>query len=214
MDDDDLRRSTYRAKKNLRHKILMMRADRMLTLTVRNGFKTQADAMKAWDSFRRRCMKSWPKFSAVMVTELHTGAGPNFGTFHIHVALNAFYSVNMLRHFWHKSLGAPGLMRGVEAPGNVDIRTGPKGGVFRREALARYLSKYLSKGMEHQQINSKRYSSCGAIPDPVVVKYYLPICDDIEHRLAQLLLQESGARAKSFYEVPGTIERTICMSTY
>lgn len=192
----------------------MMRADRMLTLTARNGFKTRADALSAWDSFRRRCVKIWPKFTAVMVPELHTGGGPNFGTYHIHVALNAFYSANILRHCWHKSLGAPGLMRGSEAPGNIDIRTGPKGGVFRREALARYLSKYLSKGEEQQEINSKRYSSCGKIEPPEVVTYYLPLGDDIEARLSQLLRRETGGRVQSFFEVPGTVERTICMSTY
>ena len=105
-------------------------------------------------------------------------------------------------------------MHGVDGPENIDIRTGPKGGQFRRELLARYLSNYLSKGTEQQKMNSKRYSSCGAIPPPIKLKFYLPICDDIALRLSRLLFDETDGRSQSFFEVPGTIERTLCMSTY
>ena len=76
-----------------------------------------------------------------------------------------------MRLMWHRALGASGIMRGEDSPGNVQASRRPHTSVVR---LARYLAKYLSKGEGEQLAGTKRYSTCGHIPEAVKRTVYLP----------------------------------------
>lgn len=214
MSDEDRVRSLVRARRNLRHKTMMMRADRMLTLTKRGGFEDVRDLYVAWDRFRRSCAKAWPGFRAVVVPELHLGGDDNHGTYHMHVALDRFYNVNLMRYFWHKALGADRVMRGDESPGNIDIRRGKKGPQMQRAKLARYLAKYIGKGMEGQNMNAKRFTTCGHIPEPEKVKFFVPCGDDVLFRVQRTLEGLTGSRMRGCFRVPDTVEMAYVMTTY
>lgn len=170
MAPEDLERSVQRARRNLRYSLMMMRADRIFTFTKRGGFE-RGELWATWERFVRQVRKVWPQFQAVAVPELHAGGGENDGTYHLHVALNRFYSVQVMRFMWHRALGAPGILRGADSPGNVQASARPAASVVK---LARYLAKYLSKGEGEQAVGAKRYSTCGRIPPPERRVVYLP----------------------------------------
>lgn len=162
MTEEDRRRSFFRAKRELRWRLLSMQADRLLTLTTR-GPVPRGLLLEAWEKLRRRLLRLWPDFQAVVVPERHNGQGANHGGWHLHVALNKFRNVSVLRYEWHKALRAVGHDPWEGTPGNVDIQKAQ----FRHPAkLARYLSKYLAKGEADQVVGSKRFTSCGEIAPP------------------------------------------------
>lgn len=173
MTEEDRHRSVSRARRQMRHKLVMMDADRMFTFTRRGGFETREVALGVFDKWYRRYSKVSGSFQAVVVLEEHLGGGENHGRFHLHVALNRFHPLKVMLYHWHRALGAKTLMRLEESPGGIDAgkadrrKKGPR-------AIYRYMAKYLAKGWETQPKGTKRYTSRGKIDPPETTVYYLP----------------------------------------
>lgn len=159
--DRELRlRSARRARQSMRRRVYALSPDRMLTLTKRGKFDDIDAAWSAWTRFERVCSKFWgARWRYVAVPERHAD-----GTYHIHVALQGFYDVGMMRRFWFRALGGTGRERGSDTPGNVDMafnRTG-RGS---RVRIARYLRKYLAKDLESCVRGRRSFSaSRGLVP--------------------------------------------------
>lgn len=154
-------RNVVRAKRNLRHRVLSLGADHMLTLTERGKFASLDDAWSAFSRFSRYCVRFYgDKWRYVCVPERHAD-----GTFHLHVAVKGFFWVGILRKFWYRALGGSGYESGSETPGNIDIaftRRGRSGAV---RGIARYMAKYLGKDLSARLCGRRSYAcSSGLVP--------------------------------------------------
>lgn len=139
--------SIQRSCTTLRARVSEQGSDHLITLTKRGKFISVDQAWKAWDRFSRLVKLRFPKWTAVVVPELHA----DNETYHMHVAVRGFYSVEALRICWYKALGGKGNERGEHTPGSINIRAfrgGRKGGsgaaTVRR--IASYIAKYIGKG--------------------------------------------------------------------
>lgn len=162
----DLEKCAYRAARRVRHLCLEIRADRLLTLTSRHLLTDYDQVIATWKRFMRILEHAGEKFEYVAVPELHK----NGEHYHIHAAINGFVRVEMLRRCWQIALGGKGDESGVNALGNVDIKsTRHKGQHKSKQAIgvAKYISKYITKSyIEHHQFNRKRYWSPRTIKLP------------------------------------------------
>lgn len=184
MSMEDLERSTARAKRQMRHKVMMMKADRMLTLTTRECISDREEFIKTFQKFVRFC-KSQFKFTYVCVLELQQR-----GAYHAHVALNRYYNVNVLRHLWKKAVGGDA---------NVDITT-PRKGYWNRTKIASYLAKYMLKDQDGQKMNAKRYMASTDIKPPRKIKFYMPIAWNVFHLLRVVTEKVTGAKVRRHWE--------------
>lgn len=154
--EGDRLKSAYRAARKVRLLCIEIRADRMLTLTSRGLLKEFDQVIQAWKRFMRLVERAGTKFRYVAVPELHA-SGEHF---HIHVALNGYLKADLMRRCWQIALGGKGNERGQDTLGNVDIKSRRYGKVGPSDSvrIARYLSKYITKGyLEHHRFNRKRY---------------------------------------------------------
>jgi len=175
-NDNDIISSKLRAKKTLRHKIKSMGCDRLLTLTRRENdpseFWTVEQWASNWKKFVRLCSKAGCDLVYVSVLEKHKK-----GNFHLHAAILGKVNINIMRGIWWSVCGGRGM-------GNVDIQF--KQGltdISRRQKLARYVSKYITK-QDNAEFNKKRYwSSRHDLPPSI--RYVLK-ADKIKCALAEL----------------------------
>jgi len=143
--------AAQRARKQVRLKVKNMAATHLVTFTRRESeggaWWSEADWTAAWDRFRRSLVRVLGDFPYVAVLERHQK-----GNFHLHVAWCGRVKVDLVRRLWLAITGGKGT-------GNIDaklIRV-PFGG-DRSARIARYISKYVSKGFdEHSRFNKKRY---------------------------------------------------------
>jgi hypothetical protein len=110
----------------------------LLTITYRGVVADRYKVQKDWKEFCRRVRRFLPDFYGVAVLEFHKGGLKNDGGIHIHVALDKFMPVNVLRAAWWSVVG--------EGQGNVDIqhrtfRDSPK-------KIGAYLAKYVAKDFD------------------------------------------------------------------
>jgi hypothetical protein len=158
--------SRRRARKVCRERIWMLRADRMLTLTKRGKFLDTDEAWAAWKAFCRLARKFWgERWQFVVVPELHREGG-----YHLHVALNGFFDVGMLRRIWSKALGGTGHESGADTRGNVDL-TGAVASPRSRSRIASYLAKYLGKDVGAVLRGRRALAASRGIPAPRVVRW-------------------------------------------
>jgi hypothetical protein len=153
----DLEKCSYRAARRVRQLCLEIRADRLLTLTSRNLLNDYEKLIATWKRFIRLLEAAGEKFDYIAVPELHK----NGEYYHIHVAINGFSRVEILRRCWQIALGGKGDERGTNALGNVDIKSTRRKGQHKSKqaiGVAKYISKYITKSyIQHHQFNRKRY---------------------------------------------------------
>jgi hypothetical protein len=214
MNAGDLERSVHRAKRNIRHKIMMLQADRMLTLTYRyvEGREDLAAGWVDFHKFIRSVKKVMPDFQYVAVPEYQ----PVSGGVHFHLAIKGYRNVNVLRRLWHKAIAIPGQtdFTGGNAPGNVDIHYEFKNKHRVRSKIAGYLYKYLAKDFEGQKMNAKRYSASSDIEKPAKVVAYIPCGDDTFWRLNRYLENLMGRRVEKALEFMNGGVPTIFLDTF
>lgn len=155
--ENDRGKAAFRAARRVRQLSLEIKADRLLTLTSRNRLTNLDETVAAWKRLMRILDRAKAKFRYVAVPELHA----NGEHFHIHAAISGFIRVDTLRRCWQIALGGKGNERGADALGNVDIK---RSGRYQNDPgrgctnIARYLSKYITKGYSEQHhFNKKRY---------------------------------------------------------
>jgi hypothetical protein len=184
-----------RAKRNLKWKCLCLRADRIVTLTVRGRMPTHDEAWRLWSRFERCCYRRFKKFAYVVVIEPH-----KIGGFHIHFATNTYLDANALRLLWHRVLlDDPGLrapLRGDMSPGNIDI-TPPR----RSRKISGYLAKYLGKTFDTlNRVRVKRFASSKGIPDPIKTPSRMHArCGEHVYRLRKLA-EVRGWKVEAIFE--------------
>lgn len=191
--------SVRRSKRLCRQRVMMLGADRMLSLTFRRHV---SDLSTAWGYFRRweRAVKAhWPKFEYVAVPELQKR-----GVWHFHLAVKGFWNVNVLRFFWWGVVG--------RGDGNVDITSPRSGAQWKRENIARYLTKYMLKDAGRVDYGRRRYSSSKGIESPTLTRCWLPLGD---HFFRLLALVETCARPVLYrWEHYGGERGMVYLQTY
>jgi hypothetical protein len=202
MDEIVLKKSQQRAKKTVRHKAMMMNADRMLTLTYRENM-TSID--KAWSDLKR--------FSRLMREEFGDDwqyiCVPEFqkrGAVHFHMAISGFFPVKQVRKYWRRVVG----------DGNIDI-TSPRKAIdkssWNPKRIASYLGKYLTK-TDSVQFNKRRFSSTNIPPAPFVTGW-LPITVGlpVEIVLSRIIRDLTYREPADFYETSESYFPLIIVST-
>lgn len=164
--------SKRRAKQMVRYKCKEMGANRLLTLTTRETLTLDVLRLRFQKFLYLVERAIGEKLLYLAVHEQHP---TNPDHLHLHVAINTFLNVNIIRRCWHAALvarlparedGQPdeqGSMTdfsGVNSPGNVDLQyIKVRGGKCEQTVkVARYISKYITKG-DFERFNKKRYWS-------------------------------------------------------
>lgn len=175
MDENNLVFSASRSKKKVRHLISSLGCDRLLTLTRREStdFWNVEDWLKAWQRFRLLAVRSGHSFDYVLVLERHKK-----GNYHAHAAVSGHIKINPLRALWWVCCGGRGM-------GNLDIQYKPNMTQYkRRQGVARYVSKYITKQLGQTEFNRKRYwSTRHALPP---VKRYVLTAQEVGAALVEL----------------------------
>jgi len=196
MTAENNERSTNRAKRRMRHAVVMLRADAMMTLTTRENL---TDLDKAWSYWKQ--MARWLKASYawgehyVVVHETQAR-----GAIHFHVALcmgEAWPQYRRIIAKWREIIGGDGS---VQFSREFRCRQRARPG-----RIYGYLSKYLSKGFTQGQMNRKRYAISQDLPTPQETIVYLPVGDDTAFRLSQELHRISGRPPLVKFIKPGII---------
>lgn len=174
---DSLASSMRRSKRAVRHNIKSMGCDRLLTLTKRESdsaaFWTVDNWKSAWDKFNRLCKRTGEPIQYVAVLERHKK-----GNYHLHAAIVGHINVKLIRRLWLICCGGVGA-------GNVDVKYRQNVTRYQRLAgLAKYVSKYITKQLDHVEFNKKRYwSSRHKLPD---CRRYILSADDVGAALVEL----------------------------
>lgn len=202
MTDEVLKKSQARAKKTVRHKSLMMNADRMLTLTYRENM---TDLSQAWSDLKKfsRLMKDEfeDKWQYICVPEFQKR-----GAVHFHMALSGFFDVATVRKHW----------RAVVGDGNIDI-TSPRKAIDKNswnpKRIAMYLAKYITK-KDSVLFNKRRYSSTN-IQKPPFVTGWLPITIGltVDMILTRIIRQLTYREPSDYYETSESYFPLIIIST-
>lgn len=151
VDPNNVAIAAQRAKTKVRLLVKNMAATHLVTFTRREGdgggWWDESQWSAAWDRFRRTLTRAIGEFPYVAILEKHQK-----GNYHLHVAWCGKVNVKLVRRIWLAITGGKGS-------GNIDsqlVRV-PFGG-DRSARIARYISKYVSKGFEqHSRFNKKRY---------------------------------------------------------
>lgn len=147
-------RAARRAKSRLRHLILSVGADHLLTLTYRANVTDFEQATNDLAKFVRKVKAKIPGWVYVGVAERQER-----GAWHWHLAVCGCQDVNLLRGCWLDIVGQ----------GNIDVSAPKGGGKFRALALVKYLGKYLAKGFDStdRNLNARRFRASLGIEVPV-----------------------------------------------
>jgi len=157
-----------RAKQMVRYKCKEMGANRLLTLTTRETLPIH-ELLSRFQKFLYLVERAiGEKLLYIAVPEQHP---TNPDHLHLHVAINTFLQVGIIRKCWHAALTCAHVYvrmdqstmpdySGSRSPGNVDLQyiktRGGKGA--QTVKVARYISKYITKG-DFERFNKKRYWS-------------------------------------------------------
>lgn len=176
MSDDDRARSARRARKMVRHRIKQLAGDRILTLTSRKYMYDQSRCFVALKEFNRLMTLRFPRWAYVAVPELHPKHADHW---HMHLAINAYYQVDAVRLLWRQALrNCFKECKLDHTPGNIDIRK-REGSRHSLNALARYLSKYITKQTEDGWMHSRRYSFGGKMREIRKTTLYCDYVNDL-----------------------------------
>ena len=204
MSEEDRKKSSVRAKKELRKKTIMLRPISMLTLTFKYPIYDRNIAYDVLHKFVRDMVARFGKFDYVAVIEKHKK-----GDFHFHLAINTSYHFNTVRHIWRKATGT--------GEGNVDFTAkrfkGRDSSVRTAIRIAGYISKYLSKD-DVSEIGQKRYSSSRGIPKPRKERFYIPICQYTFELAEQIVEEVTGKKDKKIFDIPDSTIPIRWISTF
>lgn len=172
--EENLRRAERRARQKVRHLIMSIGADHLLTLTYRELVTDSEQLASDFKRFTRLVRERLPNWQYVAVKEFQER-----GALHMHCAVVGKQDIKFLRKCWYAALGADPNAQGDQTPGQVDIRYKKKrfsgqSSVFSALQLAAYLSKYISKTFAHErELGLHRYQASRGIDAPKVMRQYL-----------------------------------------
>lgn len=163
-DAESIERCQRRAKIQVRKLVTELAPNHFVTFTTREAgpdYFTPADWSVMWAHFVRLVRHAGLDFEYLAVLERHPS---NPQHLHLHVAWRGHAHYNLLRRFWHMAICAhkgvkiTKMMRGVDAPGNIQDRPvkAPRGSFRQVAKIAKYISKYITKDLI-SEFNKKRY---------------------------------------------------------
>jgi hypothetical protein len=162
--------SVARSRQQCMRRCMALQADHMLTLTKRGKFESLDEVWAVFEKFSQSMRRLFgDRWRFVAVPELHKSGG-----YHMHVALNGFWWVGILRKLWMRALGGTGREQGDETPGNIDIKSFARvrGAGWR---IARYVAKYLGKGFSSLDRGRRSYSSSRGLHPSRVTRWREPL---------------------------------------
>jgi hypothetical protein len=154
-----LAKSQQRSRRTIRHKAMMLNADRMLTLTYRDNVTCLKTAWKDFKAFSRKMKSDYDdKWQYICVPEFQKR-----GAVHFHLAIHGRFDVDRVRKIWRSVIG----------DGNIDITSPRQFGKssWNPRRISAYLSKYLTK-TDSVDFNQRRFSSSN-IPNPPSVSGWM-----------------------------------------
>ena len=207
MDEEQLHRSIIRAKKNARYKALGLGVDRLLTFTTRENIQDRDLAYKYLEkTIKLYNSKSNKKLQYVAVMELQKR-----GAIHFHLATNEYHDVVALRKCWMKAIGGDGTVN-VTNPKNYQRS---KDGHWNRADIVKYITKYISKDYDKNNIvGKKRYSSSRGILKPMKHIIYIPLGDNTFRIVLALIKEYTGADMQRWSGIPNMSTNMTWFSTY
>ena len=173
-------RAARRARSRLRHLVLTLRADHLLTLTYRANVRDFGKACRDLNKFIRRVRRLKPGWQYVAVAEEQSR-----GAWHWHLAVCGRQDAALLRACW----------RHVVGEGNIDVSAPGQRGRNEAMALVRYLGKYISKGFSGGRVlNARRFRSSIGIQVPMES---LRLPEEYERDALSFAIMELGRRTNS-----------------
>ena len=161
---ENVKRTIYRAKSNVRRLVMAMGGKAMLTLTYRENQTDYNLAKKHFSSFVARCRRKYGKFPYVAVPETQKR-----GAWHGHAVLDSYYPANEIRTLW--------------GHGNIDLQK-----IHDRKRAARYITKYLAKTFNSKwPANEPRYLRSRNIKQNVQTLHFANTHEALDyfHRLTE-----------------------------
>ena len=191
---DDRKRAVRHAKRSVRHHILSMQADHMVTCTYRRN-ERDLDVMKSdLKKFIRRVRTKYPNWQCVGGFEQQER-----GAWHCHLAVHGFQNIKWLRICWYSVVGEwHGMPDGQVnvSYANKYFRNGSKH-VWKMSSLAMYLGKYISKTFLASGSGAASYYASRGIAKPTVSNEQLDAAlsygDAVSYTWAKVTGGEYGA---------------------
>jgi len=191
MDLLTLQKSIQRSRSTVKRLCHALGADRLLTLTYRENI---SDSKLAWSHFKvfvKSMHKRFPHFAYIAVQELQAR-----GAIHFHLAIRGFYSVTAIRVLWLKAIKK-------YSDGNIDISYSKARQSKTTDAIAGYISKYITHDIEAGEFNKRRYSSGGDISKPDKQIYWLSVGAPVSLVLRDLIHEMTGRENRlKYYDSP------------
>lgn len=207
MDEEQLKRSVLRAKKNARHKCLALKVDRMLTFTTSENIQDRERAYK----YLEKTIKQYNKISKVKLQYVAVMELQKRGAIHFHLATNTFHNVLTLRKIWNETIGGMGAVN-VTSPKNYQRK---QDGIWKKAAICNYITKYINKSYDEQnELNKKRFSSSRGIEKPNKITVYIPIGDDTFRLILAVIEHYTGAEATAWVDIPNISTNMTWFRTY
>jgi len=130
----DRERSTARAVRNCRDRIMVLGATAIVTLTYRQNLEDLNVSREHLRMFVAKVRRAKPGWKFVGVAERQKR-----GAIHWHLAVKGWQDISLLRSSWSEVIGRGGF------DGNIDVRA------VRSVASAAYIAKYLGKGLDEDE---------------------------------------------------------------
>ncbi|MDB2634405.1 hypothetical protein N9Y40_02805 [Porticoccaceae bacterium] len=165
MDKNVLLASCRRSAKTIRHKTMTFCPTQMMTLTFRENVEELSEAWSRFAYFNKLMSAKYEnKWQYVCVPEYQ-----GRGAVHFHVAVPEYFgnpaTFNPVRKLWKRACGK------YDGGYNVAI---PKDGNKKQKSprqIGRYISKYISKGMEVYEQEKRAYKNNGKSDDWIANKF-------------------------------------------
>lgn len=164
------KRGLRRSRTTVQKKVRCLSIHSLWTFGKRGKFATLDELWAAWRSFAQIMKRRYRNgFAYVAVPELHADGE----TWHLHCVFDRFYMVEQLRLYWYRALGGHGAEVGSESPGSVNVKSlrSQGGNVL---AVARYISKYVSKGFERGRANRRVFATSVGLNPRKVMQWHSP----------------------------------------
>ena len=203
---EDIQRSLRRTRKSVRHNIMMMGADKLVTCTTAEPIVVYEDFAAITTEFFRLCRAKYADFKYVAVFERHdsdmTSETKRY-SYHLHFATVGYMDYNVVRELWRTVVAKH---RGTEfQASNVNFqRSGTNGTLakIKRSQMARYMSKYVAKDCEYGDACKKRYWSSKNIQKPKKTRFYFATALKPAYFFRRLIEDITGVEIKFCYAPP------------
>lgn len=193
--------SAIRTKKVMRSKVLMMKADRLITCTTRDPIRDRSTFEEITRKFFRKMRNVKEGFQYVAVFEMHNSrktSDRKLKSYHLHIATRGYFKYNEVRQAWEEAVRSTiDLEDPTLTAGNIDVQKPLQ--ATAHNSLARYLAKYLLKDIASGDVNKKRYWSSRNIEEPEKFTFYISPALHPIYVIQQIVEHVFGKRLTNYF---------------